>query len=476
MKRLLGILVFLCLSLTMFGQEETRVVDSLLNIMGKQQGREKVKTMIELTWEFYDVSYDECLDWGEKAIQEAQRLDFAELEADATYALGMQYGYHADLDLAQVYLKKAFDLHKAVGNENRAFEDLWNQAYFEQVLGNMDSSFLVYEKVLSFAEQRNDTFAMANTYANMAVIRYQIHDFEHSETYFKKCRSLYVSLDNKLEEARADANLANLYMEWGKFAESRKLYQKAISEFESLERYDFLLMVYKNYGQLFEKEYVKYDSASYYFEKAMACVDQVERRTGSLEEVVNAKADLMVEMGNTYYNKNNYKEAEDYYIQAYDLAESSSYVSGQMLACVGLGLVYSYLAMPTKSLYYLNLFFELKAKSGISIAFSTMRFPLILNYARLGKFDELESELKDFKEEYEGLLRENNDLYDQINSLQDETQWLRSKYETQNNKIETLQAQRNHYRLAFFGLLAIALFVVVLFVAYKIVRKKRTKV
>ena len=99
-----------------------------------------------------------------------------------------------------------------------------------------------------------------------------------------------------------------------------------------------------------------------------------------------------------------------------------------------------------------------------------------MNYARLGKFDEMESELKDFKEEYEALQRENNDLYDQLSTLQDNTQGLLQQYESQNDQIQTLQSQRNHYRLAFFGLLAIALAVLVLLVAYKIVRKKRTKV
>ena len=99
-----------------------------------------------------------------------------------------------------------------------------------------------------------------------------------------------------------------------------------------------------------------------------------------------------------------------------------------------------------------------------------------MNYARLGKFDEMESELKDFKEEYEALQRENNDLYDQLSTLQDETQGLLSQYDSQNGQIQTLQSQRNHYRLAFFGLLAIVLFTLVLLVAYKIVRKKRTKV
>ena len=99
-----------------------------------------------------------------------------------------------------------------------------------------------------------------------------------------------------------------------------------------------------------------------------------------------------------------------------------------------------------------------------------------MNYARLGKFDEMESELKDFKEEYEALQRENNDLYDQLSALQNETQGLLQQYESQNDQIQTLQSQRNQYRLAFFGLLAIALFSVVLMIAYKIVRKKRVKI
>ena len=98
-----------------------------------------------------------------------------------------------------------------------------------------------------------------------------------------------------------------------------------------------------------------------------------------------------------------------------------------------------------------------------------------MNYARLGKFDEMGSELKDYKEQYDGLLRENSDLYDQISSLQDETQWLFFKYETQNSKIETLQSQRNQYRLAFYGLLCLGLAIVVLLVGYKFVRKKRIK-
>lgn len=475
MKRLANILVFLCLFLVAVAQEEMKAIDSLQSVMQNQSGRERVETMIQLSEAFFDFSFDDCIDWGEKAISEAQVQGFADLEADATYALGLHYGYHVDLDLAQECFKKAFDLHKNVGDDARAFEDLWNQAYFEQMLGNIDTAFKVYEKVLSFAEQRNDTFAVANTYTNMAVIQYQINDFPSSEASFKKCHSLYVSLCDELEAAKINANLANLYMEWGKCSESRKLYRETIAVFERLERYDLLLVVYKNYGLLFEKEYVNQDSASYYFEKAMACVDQVEWPTGSLEELVNAKADLLVEMGNLAVDRHDELTAKEYLEEAFSLAEDNSYHFGLMQAAISLGQLYAIQGKASLSLHYLDIYFEESRKSGITMMEAATKNSLILDYARLGRFDEMTVELGAIDEQKKALERENSDLYDQISSLQEEAHGLLQQYESQNEKIQTFQSQRNHYRLAFFGLMAIVLFFMVLLIAYKIVRKNRIK-
>lgn len=475
MKRLLLIITFAVFSTWAFAQEETRVVDSLWNVVVNQEGREKVKTMMELSNAFFDFSFDDCIDWGEKAIKEAHALGLDDLEADAVSALGMHYGNHLDLDLEQEYHRKAFDMHKAVNDDSQALEDLWYQAYFELMLGNIDSAIIVYEKVLFYADQLKDSLTVAKAYANMAVIQYQKHDFIQSEVYFKRCRSLYVSLENDLEVARSNANLANLYMEWGKYVESRKLYREAISAFEDLERYDFLLLVYKNYGLLFEKDYVNYDSASFYFEKAMTCVNQVDWPTGSLEEVVNAKADLLVEMGNLSIVRDDESMAKKHLEEAFSLAESNSYHFGMMQAALSLGQLYATQGKASLSLHYLDIYAEESRKSGITMMEPATKKPLILDYARLGRFDEMAAELEAFDEQQKALQRETNDLYEQISSLQDETQWLRSKYETQDNKIETLQSQRNHYRLAFFGLLALVLFTIAVLIAYKIVRKNRVK-
>ena len=107
MKRLINILVFCCLCLASFAQEEMRIVDSLLAVLPTQEGSEKVETMLELSIAFFDFSFDDCIDWGEKAIQLSHEIGDVELEGDTHYSLGINYGYHSDLDLAQIYLKNS---------------------------------------------------------------------------------------------------------------------------------------------------------------------------------------------------------------------------------------------------------------------------------------------------------------------------------------------------------------------------------
>ena len=96
MSRWINIFVFVLLAATGMSQE-THVVDSLQDVLATQEGREKVKTMMELTWEFYDISFDDCIAWGEKAKAEAKLLNQADLEAEANYTLGTQYAYHTKI-------------------------------------------------------------------------------------------------------------------------------------------------------------------------------------------------------------------------------------------------------------------------------------------------------------------------------------------------------------------------------------------
>ena len=476
MKRLFHILVFFCFSLTAFAQEETRAIDSLENIMQYQEGREKVLTMMELSRAFFDFSFDDCIDWSEKAIQLAHVTNDVELDGDANFAFGIHYGYHSDLDLAQIYLKRSLDLYQQSRNEDKAFESLWNLAYFELLLGNMDTAYVAFQKVFSVAEQRHDSLACAQANDNLAVIQYNRKDFDGAIKAFERSRDFYASLNDSLAMTQAELNLAIIFGECGRIMEARRKFLEVIPKLEVFHDVFLLLTAYKNYGILYERDFNNHDSASYYFEKALACVESETLSRADRQTMDNMKADLLVEMGNVAVSRYDGLLATDYFKDAFALAEKNKYHFGMMQAALSLGQLYAYQGEARLSLYYLEIYAEEERKSGITMMESTAKKPLILDYARLGRFDEMKVELDALDEQRQTLQRKNNDLYDQLSTLQDEMQDLRRQHESQNNVIQTLQTQRNHYRLAFFGLLVIVLSMLVFFIAYKIIRKKRAKV
>lgn len=488
MKRLVNILVCIVLASSAMAQEDTHVVDSLLNVLSMQEGREKVKTMLELTWDFYDVSFDDCIKWGEKAIAEAQSLNEFDLEAEANYTLGVQYAQHSDLDLAKHYLYLAYSQYLQIDDSDYvrefgwvfsstkfAFLSLWNIAAYELTIGNIDTSYVVFQKALPLAERMEDTLACAQVHGNLAIAYYQLNDFKRSITELSTSRKYYESLNDSAALVQTDFHLATLYGEVGKTDEARRLYHSVIPKLEAYGMYDVLLVAYKNYGILFERDFVNYDSAQYFFNKALAVTELEDISRRERQTMANSKADVLVELGNVAVGQSDLEQAMAYFDEALQLAKTNNYHFGQMQAMLGLGQLYAKQGKAAQSLQYLERYADEADRSGITMMEHVVRKSLILDYARLGRFAEMEKKLDELDEQRAALSRENADLYEQNTVLGEELQGLLQQYDTQNAQIEILQTQRNHYRLAFFGLLALVLFVVVLFFAYKIVRKKRAK-
>ena len=475
MKRLLLILPLFGLLSSASAQMDTRVVDSLQSVLPTQEGREKVLTMIELTWEFYDVSYDDCLDWGEKAIEEACRLGLADLEAKANYVLGIQYAYHSDMDLAKEYLQNAYSQFVALGDVKNSFESLWNIATYELTYGNIDTAYQVYEKALPLAKQLNDSSAYAFVVANIAVIWYKKDDKRQAYNNFAEAKRWFEAIGNERQVIRMEANIAHIQHEWGHPAEARRIYWRILPEFEAFGDNHFLFLACKNLAMIYENALVDYDSAMYYLEKAIACGENPALYRENEVFLNNEKSGALVEMANIMERQGKYNQAVAKLEEALSLAENSGYLYGQMEACVGLGKLYSQLGQERKSLDYFNRYFELEKKTGLDHLRSTCRKALSVDYARLGMYEALDAELSDFEASYTDAISENNGLYEENEHLQTELSDLVKQYEIQNHQIETLQSQRNHYRLAFFGLLLLVLATLVLIVAFKIIRKNQAK-
>lgn len=475
MRRGLAILLSLLFATAAFAQMDTRIVDSLENILPTQEGREKVLTMIELTWEFYPISFDDCINWGEKAMKEAQNQGLADLEAKANYVLGIQYAYHTDLDLAKQYLQKAYSQFTALGDTKNAFESLWNIAFYEMDLGSIDTAFLMFENALELARQNDDTSACAYVNANLGLICYKRNDFEAATDYYRMSIRLFRMVKDEVWALREESYLATLLLEKGQPDEARRMYWRLIPKFEEIEDNYRLFLALKNLGTIYESSIIDYDSALYYYRKAIDCSEKPMSSWETYMFVNNDKSSAMVGIANVLAHRGDYAAALAKYLEALDLSVERKYQYGQMEACAGLMVLYSQMGQAAKSLQYYERYVEMEKSSGIAVIRPLISKHLAMDYARLGRFDDLYSIIEGFEEDNVALMRENSDVYEQNRTLRYDAEDLLQRYEAQNNELEMLKSQRNQYRLAFFGLLAIALTASVLLVAYKIIRKNQAK-
>ena len=471
MKRLLNILIFLGLSLVAAGQQETRMVDSLLRAISSQEGENRVVSMSELSRAFEEISFDDCLFYGGKAIVEAERLNDDELIAWTHWKMGIRLLNHFELDLAHDHFEQAYQLMVAGDREVEDVEllmDILNyKGRVELLMGEMNLALITFQQALVVSENLGDEMNCADVINNMAYIHFQQNDLEKAMDYFQDARQRYERAQDTLSMAQCDNNISNIYVERQQYNEALAILRKVIPVFERNGDETSLAHAYQNIGTVYATGQVDLDSAMTYLHKSIICAENVGDEITLVEDEI--------ELANVLKTLNKNNEALSLYQSALHSSEAIGYLTGLLEAYKSLGIHYSEMGDFTTSAIYLKRCMDLATEKGNQLYVDAVRPYLIADYAHLRCFAEMNQELILFRDNYESLIGESNALNEELAQLQSHVEGLLEQYESQNDQIQTLQSQRNQYRLAFFGLLAIALFALVLLLAYKIVRKKRAK-
>lgn len=468
MKRWLFIVSFFAFTISAFAQDEMRTIDSLESVMVKQEGREKVETMIELSRTFVVFSFDDCISWGEKAIKEAKRLQDEELMAKAFWKIGLRYLHHYEFDLAHDQFVTALKILEGQKDSELLVDVLNYKGYVELFMGEIDSALVTIQRNLQVSESFGDELNCADLVNNLAYIHFQQDNIDKAMECFQDARQRYEHVQDTLSVAQCDNNISNIYVQWQQYDEALTLLQKAIPVFEQNEDEASLAHAYQNLGTIYATGHVNLDSALVYLRKSISCAEMVGDQVTLVEDEI--------ELANVLKLLNRNSEAIGLYQSALHSSETMGFLNGMLGAYKNLGIYYNETGDFTTSAIYLKRCMDLASEKGNQLFVNSVRPYLIADYAHMGHFAEMKKELGLFTDDYESILNESSLLDEELAQLRDNAAGLLQQYESQNNQIPILQKQRNHYRLAFFGLLTIVLAVLVFLAAYKFVRKKRTKV
>ncbi len=468
MKLRVAILVFLGLRVFVFAQERTQTIDSLENVMAKQEGREKVETMMELSKAFFGYSFDDCIAWGERAIEEATRFHDDELLAKAYWRMGIRYLNHFEFDLALENYGKALELLKNKGDSDLLMRVLNGKGRVELLMGDLDAALPTYQYDLKVSENLGDALNCADVMNNIAYIHFHQDDFDKAMKCFHDARQRYMHLHDTLSVAQCDNNISRIHIERQWFDEAQLLLQRAIPIYEHYGDDVSLAHAYQNLGTVYATGHVNFDSAMVCLRKSIKCAENVGDQITLIEDEL--------ELAGVMRHLNREGDAMDLYELALHSSETMGYTDGLLEAYKNLGIHYNETGDFKTSAIYLKRCEDLAIEKGNQLYLNTVRPYLIADYARLGQMMEMKQELDLVEDDYLGMVGENNALEEELSHIQYDMDGLLGKYESQNEQIQTLKTQRDQYVMAFCGLLAMLFFFVVLLVVYKIVRKKRAKI
>ena len=340
-----------------------------------------------------------------------------------------------------------------------------NKGRVELFMGEMESALITYQRTLEVSENLGDKLNCADVINNMAYIYFQQDNLDQSMNCFLDARLRFEELYDTLSVAQCDNNISNIYVQRQQYKKAHNLLLQAIPVFEHYDDQASLAHAYQNLGTTYASGMASFDSALIYLQKSIGCAENIGDQITLIEDEL--------ELAGVMRQLNREGEAISLYQSALHSSEAMGYSIGMLEAYKNLGIHYNIVGDFTTSAVYLRRCMDLATEKGYQLYANIARPYLIADYARLGQLMEMKKELGLLVENYESIVNENNALDEELARLSDNAQGLLQQYESQSEQIQTLQTQRNHYRLAFFGLLAIALFALALMIAYKIVRRKR---
>lgn len=394
-----------CLLIMVFrtvNAQEFCVIDSLEALSKTQKGEAKVNTLLVLSEELRAISFDESIAVAELAEKEARKAKDMNLVAKACFALAESYYKRYDYDLAEQCLREAMcnvaqDDYKAKLNICKRLAAVTLRT------SNADTAAIYYTKVCETAQVLGDKLEYADAVNNLALISRNKGNQEEAMKGFEDAVALYYEANDSLAAARSLSNVAMLHYAKNQYEEALSILEKLKPFFERRGENKDLARTYSNLGLISSRYTGDVDKALSLFGEAQ---HYAELGHDSLMMV-----DLQLNEGDIYLMCSNIDEAFARFEEARLLSSRLGYEEGLAATYVRLAEGSFFIGDYAESVEYIRLCMKLEQKNGVYLYTPLLNPYLMMNYAHLGEYDSLESEIAGHEMKYSALLAEKNQMH-----------------------------------------------------------------
>jgi len=302
------ICVFFIGSLIGNSQDQKRV-DSILNSIPKLHDTLKIESYRQLNMEYIFVDPKIAKPYLDKAIALAKQHNIEAQIAQTTNDLGVYYAIISDFENSIKTIDIAIELQKKLKDSSSIADALNNKGIILNDLGRYDEAIAAHIEALKIKEAlKAESWNIAYSYYNIGAAYNSIVNFDRSNTYLEKAKTIFSKLPDYREELNAvNSLIANNLKHTKQYKKAIDIYKEVISEYKAMNYNNDLAGTYNNLGQV----YMETDSiskAKILFEKSLEISKNYEQKF-----LVGLN---LTALGNVELSLNNNRKALRYYKEA----------------------------------------------------------------------------------------------------------------------------------------------------------------
>ncbi|WP_460218371.1 tetratricopeptide repeat-containing sensor histidine kinase [Psychroserpens sp. MEBiC05023] len=234
-----------------------------------------------------------------------------DLEAKSHFAYGMLERFEGNYDKALTHLQKNIEYFE--GDSLMKPYALFQVGVIYKNQGKYKKGLSTYLEILSIFENRKDSFAIASTLNSIAVIYGEMDNYDEAIINLIKARHIFVEKNIEKDIANTDSNISDMYLKKSDYENAIKYANSSLMLAQKIGHKNLMGKAFQSLGKI----HAKFDK-----NKALDYLLKAEKtflESGFYKEILSVYRNI----GNLYYELNNFDKAKYYLKKGYDLSKEN---------------------------------------------------------------------------------------------------------------------------------------------------------
>ena len=464
MPKLISIILFLLLQTFGLVASPMQEIDSLQAQLLVTQDVEKAQTLLTLSEAYRNIMFNDCIDYGNQALQLADGLHNYNLKALILKSLGISSYYSGNMDIALDYFLQSYEVYKQIDDSKGQANCLNNIGLVYEKWADFDNAIKYLKQSYDIEVQMNNSDGMAVSLIQIGNISYHRGSLQEALDNYYQALLIFTEIDDNEGIAYSYNSIGIIYGSWNKFDKALEYYKKAKELYYETGNRRALSEVLTNMGEVYNFEYKDYKSALRIYNEALQIKKSIEDKVGI--------ALLNNNLGTLYANMEDEAEALKYFMIGLEMYTESGVNTGVVMVNYNLGELYQNSGKTNIAIEYFNKSLAMAIDNG-QVDFIDDNYEALVHcYAKSGNYSEFERYLR-------LLLIGKDSLIDKLHELEMVEMEVKYKVEEsirESNQLihenEVQQIQIKKYKLLLAGLGGIVIIILFIYILFFSVRKK----